>query len=124
MESMGFKLGTYYWSSQVIYDYFLGDPNTAQYYFTTRLFASEELVVGTLIQVDSKWQYRPDGWNGIEFTSGDVRPGIVNSLNMIVTQEWQDAFDARGFNLCYDGAKTSLESLHSPYHLRLALYRL
>lgn len=80
--------------------------STMNKYIGTQIFARNELVNGTIIRIDSGYQYRPDGWvefgikNGTaEGCSGIKRPDNVNTALVVVDDQWWGSFTYRGFNI-------------------------
>ena len=62
------------------------------------MFEKNELVDGTLIWIESGWQYRPEGWDGTTTNTSSTRPGNVTS-SQVVDEAWWGNFDTRAFNV-------------------------
>jgi len=89
------------WNSNDPYSYtapITGYHNSNQF-ICTKQFDKNTLPVGSIIEIDSNWQYRPDGWIGQEVTSAELRPGFTNISRVFVTDAWWGAFDKRAFNI-------------------------
>ena len=95
---MGLTLNSYYWSSNAVNAHYTAEPENAKKYFSTKVFEKNELVDGTLIWIESGWQYRPEGWDGTTTNTKDARPGNYTSAQ-IVDSSWHGSFDTRAFNV-------------------------
>ena len=84
----------------------IGTSDNSPNFWATRVFTNEQLPVGSVIEIASGWQYRPDAWvtYGVKNNS---RPGNVTTASITVTEEWWGSFTARGFNI----SKTSGASI-------------
>ncbi len=69
-------------------------PNFA----ATQIFTKEQLPVGTVIVVDSGYQYRPEGWVDLNTKTAN-RPGNVSTEIVVVDSAWWGSFTHRAFNL-------------------------
>ena len=97
-EAMGLTLNSYYWSSNAVNAHYTVEPENAKKYFSTKVFEKNELVDGTLIWIESGWQYRPEGWVGTATNTSSTRPGNVTS-SQVVDEAWWGNFDTRAFNV-------------------------
>lgn len=71
-------------------------PNFA----ATKIFSKSDLPNGTVIVVDSGYQYRPEGWTSLDaVNSGSARPGNVTTEMVVVNDAWWGSFNYRAFNL-------------------------
>ena len=57
----------------------------------------EELPLGSIIYIESGWNYRPDA--RIDKTSANPRPDTVTKRYTVVTPEWWKSYTHRGFNV-------------------------
>ena len=90
--------------------------DTAKKWCASRYLTKAELPVGSVILVDSGYQYRPDGWVN-STTVNSSRPGLVTEPLVRVTEDWWGDYTVRGFNLgCADGSAMTAENLS---HLRV-----
>ncbi len=80
-------------------------PNFA----ATPIFTKEELPVGTVIVVDSGYQYRPEGWTALN-TKTSNRPGNVTEEIVVIDNAWWGEFNYRAFNLSKNPNATIKES--------------
>lgn len=88
-------------------------------YSATQKLTRAQLPVGSVIIVDSGYQYRPDAWiDGSTLTSSGSRPAAVSTNFVKVTEAWWGSFTIRGFNLFHTGANTAMTSADS-VHLRI-----
>ena len=67
-------------------------------FIASKLFTKEQLPVGSVIIVDSGYQYRPEGWI-TETTKNSSRPGNVTTAAVQVTEAWWGNYTIRAFNL-------------------------
>ena len=82
-----------------------GAGNSAQF-IATELFTKETLPVGSLIVVDSGYQYRPERWANVGVQSG--RPGQVTTEFTEVTDAFWDGYKWRAFNISVVGASRNI----------------
>jgi hypothetical protein len=68
----------------------------------TKKFTREELPVGSIIEIASGWQYRPEGWN---YTG--TRPNNVTIIRIVIDEDWWGSYTERGFNISQEGHTTS-----------------
>ena len=69
-------------------------------FVSSKLFTKEELPVGTIIEIKSGYQYRPDGYiTKGQILTGVARPGNVSTQYVEITDEWWGSFNYRGFNI-------------------------
>lgn len=61
-------------------------------------FSREDLPNGTIIILESGYQYRPDGWTSETENSAD-RPGNVTTHMVVVDDAWWGEYVLRGFNV-------------------------
>ncbi len=66
-------------------------------YIATPVFTKTDLPVGSVIIVDSGWQYRPDGYTPSGKPS--VRPAVTAQNVVVVDESWWGDMDKRGFNI-------------------------
>lgn len=70
------------------------------YYTASRMFTREELPVGSVIIVESGYQYRPEGWVALDqVNASSARPKNTSEAMVIVSEEWWGDFNYRAFNL-------------------------
>lgn len=67
-------------------------------FIASKLLTKEDLPVGSVIIVDSGYQYRPEGWI-TETTKNSSRPGNVTTAAVQVTEAWWGNYTIRAFNL-------------------------
>ena len=87
-------------------------------YSATAVFSKADLPVGTVIIVDSGYQYRPEGWiDGSTLTASTSRPGNVSTTFTVTDASWWKSFTLRAFNLSRtDGATMTADDSS---HLRI-----
>lgn len=68
-------------------------------FIATQIFTRETLPVGSIIEVDSGYKYRPEGWTELG-TATSPRPDTVSDARIEVTEEWWGDFNYRAFNVC------------------------
>ena len=71
-------------------------PNFA----ATKIFSKSDLPNGTVIVVDSGYQYRPEGWTSLDaVNASSVRPANITTSMVVVDDAWWGSFNYRAFNL-------------------------
>ena len=78
-------------------------------FIASRKFTKKEIPVGSIIEVKSGYQYRPEGWVGDKVQT--TRPDNVSTRYIEVTDAWWGNYDLRAFNI----SKTSGASLSSDF---------
>ncbi|MBQ6700808.1 MAG: DUF4886 domain-containing protein, partial [Oscillospiraceae bacterium] len=81
------------------------DKSNSNQFFATPRFTKEDLPVGSIIVVESGWQYRPEGWIKDEVQT--AREDVTAKSFVKVTEEWWSDYTIRAFNI----SKTGLPSL-------------
>ena len=97
-----------FWHPSVGTDLFFDESNSNQF-FATAKFTREQLPVGSVILLESGWQYRPDGWVTDALQTG-TRESETTQNYTIVTEDWWKNYTIRSFNLSKVG-KPSLEAV-------------
>ncbi|MCL1851496.1 MAG: InlB B-repeat-containing protein [Peptococcaceae bacterium] len=74
------------------------DENLSKRYLASKRFTREDLPVGSVIEVDAGYGYRPDGWvkNG---AAAPGRPPGTSESRVEVTEDWWEDFEYRAFNV-------------------------
>ena len=80
------------------YNELIDDQSNSPNFFTTIRFIRETLPVGSIITLESGWQYRPDGWVTDELQTG-TRESTTTKAFQIVTEEWWGDYTIRSFNI-------------------------
>ena len=109
-------VGSYYNSTSNSNRVTAGATNVP-FFTSSKMFTKTDLPVGTIIVVDSGYQYRPEGWKGLS-TKTSSRPGNVTTNVVVVDDAWWGTFDHRAFNLSYIGSTTNMKESDSA-HLRI-----
>ena len=87
-------------------------------FIASGLMTREDLPVGSVIIVDTGYQYRPEGWVDANTTnSSSERPGNVSTSIVQVTEEWWGKWTIRAFNLSASTARKMLAE--DAVHLRI-----
>ena len=73
----------------------------------TKLFEKSDLPNGTVIFIQSGYQYRPEGWVD-QTTSTAVRPDYVTTSLVIVDEAWWGNFNYRAFNISHEGEQGNI----------------
>ena len=79
-------------------------------YICTQAFSRAELITGSIIRVDSGYQYRPDGWVSSAKTSTDKRPSNSSAKITVIDSSWWGDFEYRAFNI---SSKSSGKKIYS-----------
>lgn len=82
-----------------------------KYFIGSKMFTKEDLPVGSIIEIDPGYQYRPDGWIKLELQPASARPGNVTKNVVVVDEEWWGNFQHRGFNIAVEGASTDIREI-------------
>lgn len=77
------------------------DGNSNQF-VATRQFTKLEIPVGSVIELDEGYGYRPDAWVDPGERNAN-RPGTVSSSRVVVDESWWGDFTVRGFNVAKEG---------------------
>lgn len=109
---LDFEVGTYYNSTDSTkYAELISSSNSTAsnlpYFAATQMFKKDEIPVGSVIVVDSGYQYRPEGWTALG-TKTTSRPGNVVDEIVVVDEAWWSNFNYRAFNLSYIGSSTRM----------------
>lgn len=91
-----------YWYPAGGTSHFFGDSNAKLFVCSRQRYTKEDIPVGSIIQVDKGYQYRPDNWL-------DVRPDMVTDSEIIVDEAWWNGVTYRSFNV----SKTDLSDITS-----------
>ena len=87
-------------------------------FIASGLMTREDLPVGSVIIVDTGYQYRPEGWVDANTTnSSSERPGNVSTSIVQVTEKWWGKWTIRAFNLSASSARKMLAE--DAVHLRI-----
>ncbi|MBR5308598.1 MAG: DUF4886 domain-containing protein [Clostridia bacterium] len=70
----------------------------AKQFICTQIFTREDIPVGSYIEVDSGYKYRPEGWTQLGVATSP-RPDNVSASRVDVTEEWWGNFNYRAFNI-------------------------
>lgn len=81
--------------------------NSNYYVSSGKRFTKDEIPPGTVLVIDSGYQYRPDGW-APSGSAAPGRPGPVTEERVVVDEHWWAGYEYRGFNVSFAGAGTDL----------------
>lgn len=81
--------------------------NSKYFVYTTKRFTKKDIPAGSIIEVDSGYQYRPDGW-GYEGKSAPGRPGNVTTERLKIDDSFWTNYEYRTFNIAAVGSNTDL----------------
>ena len=94
------ELTTYaFWNSERYVGLDKGNDDWHAQFIATQKFTRDDLPIGTIIVIDSGWQYRPDGWQTEDALNTSGRPGNVSENMVTVTEDWWGDFQYRAFNI-------------------------
>ena len=88
-------------------------------FICSRIFTKDELPVGTVIEVDAGYQYRPEGWVELD-TKNTVRPNNVTTSRIVIDESWWGVFNYRAFNL----SKTDLSDICTDFDEAVTHFRI
>lgn len=94
-ETMNLKKHSY-WNGK---DFVENDPTGTgkTYYAIGNSFNREELPLGSIIELSSGWNYRPDAV--VDGASANPRPSVTTRAFDLVTPKWWDRYTERRFNI-------------------------
>ena len=76
-------------------------------FVATQLFEKTDLPNGTVISIQSGYQYRPEGWTS-KTTPNAARVEPVTKSIVTVDDAWWGNFNYRAFNITKEGEKTNI----------------
>lgn len=87
-------------------------------FICTETFTKETLPIGSVIVVDSGYQYRPDAWVGDEINNN--RPNNVTTNVVVVDEAWWGDYTIKGFNISrLDSTDISQTPYETTSHFRI-----
>lgn len=87
------------------YNKLITTASNSSKFIASKRFTKETLPIGSIIEIKSGYQYRPEGW--VEDTVQVGRESNVTTQFVEVTESWWGNYSIRGFNI----SKTNSESL-------------
>lgn len=84
------------------------DASNSPCFFATKRFTRIDIPVGSVIELASGWQYRPEGWKDDAVQA--TRPGNVSVKRIEVTEEWWGDYIYRAFNISKSGTPSLVGS--------------
>lgn len=75
---------------------------------SARMFTKEDLPVGTIIEIDQGYSYRPEGW--VDLDRQASRESYSNEYRLIVTDNWWGDYIYRAFSVSIFGNQTDLSN--------------
>jgi hypothetical protein len=75
------------------------NDNLVAKFASTQLFTREDLPIGTVIEIASGFQYRPEGWVGTTLNTSSTRPLNVTTSKVVIDEAWWGDYTVRGFNI-------------------------
>lgn len=81
--------------------------NSKNFIYSVKRFTKEDIPAGSIIEIDSGWQYRPDGW-GYSGTGNQGRPGNITTAQVKIDDSYWTKYEYRAFNIALVGNNTSL----------------
>lgn len=99
-----------YWQSDSgsNYNKVVTGADNSGYFIATELFNKTTLPVGSIIVLDSGWQYRPERWKNNAVQTG--RPEPTTQEIFYVTEEFWEGYEYRAFNISVIGANQSIKN--------------
>lgn len=88
-------------------------------FICSKIFTRDELPVGTVIEVDEGYQYRPEGWVDLN-SKNTVRPNNVTASRIVIDEEWWGDYNYRAFNL----SKTNLSDICTDFDESVTHFRI
>lgn len=93
IEAMGLVKNAYYYSDKAGAVIYSSTDGTSKKFFATGVFTKENLPDGSIVWVNSGWQYRPEGWKHT-----GSRPGN-STAQITVSDTWWGTYTQRAFNI-------------------------
>ncbi len=72
--------------------------SNSSYLASGRTFTRAEIPVGSIIEVDAGYQYRPEAWTDLD-TATPSRPDVVSTAQVVVDEAWWGSYQYRAFNV-------------------------
>ena len=107
----------YYQSETSLPSAMSSGTDTAKKFIGIGTFDKTTLPLGSVIILDSGYQYRPEGWIDAS-TTNSSRPENVTTQFVITDDDWWGDFTIRGFNLALKGAGSAVSESDSE-HFRI-----
>lgn len=82
--------------------------NLCYFVSSGRMFTREDIPVGSIIEVDAGYQYRPEGW--ITLGLQPARESPVTTSRVFVTEAWWGDYQYRAFNVSVVGSSTDIRN--------------
>jgi hypothetical protein len=83
--------------------------NLCYFVSSGRMFTREDIPIGSIIEVDAGYQYRPEGW--VTLTKQTTRKSPVRDSRVVVTEEWWGDYVYRAFNVSFIGSNTDISNI-------------
>ncbi len=110
-----------YWQSTHGSEYnIIRKDDTARKFFATQRFKREQIPVGSIIILESGWQYRPEGW--VIDAQQSSRPDNITAARVVVTESWWSNFTLRAFNITRAGASQEIVGQEAEAMAALKIY--
>lgn len=97
----------YYQSENYTPSSMVSGSGTAKKYIGIGTFDKTTLPIGSVLILDTGYQYRPEGWVD-ENTTNSSRPDNVTTNFVITDEDWWGTYTIRGFNLAFQGAGSTV----------------
>lgn len=111
-----------YWNAtEATYDRINTTSSISANYYATKRFTREELPVGSVILIESGWQYRPEAWKTDGVQASSSRPGNTSTSKVVVTAAWWGDYRYRAFNISKQGTP-SLKGSEAAAAAALTIY--
>ena len=94
-----------------IYNHSTSTASNIPNFIASKLLTKEDLPVGSVIIVDSGYQYRPEGWLDAN-TKTSSRPGNTSVAAVKVDEAWWGNWTIRAFNLSAVTTKAMTDAVH------------
>ena len=104
VDSNTYILGNGYYNSTDPnnYNVMITSNETAKQFVGTIIFTKDTLPAGSIIEIASGYQYRPEGWTNNSVQPSASRPANVKTAQVVVTEEWWGNYTRRAFNISKD----------------------
>lgn len=99
-DKMGLTQRAYYYSTSTGPEFHSRTDGTSADFWATGTFTEKTMPVGTLIWVDSGWQYRPECWTDSTKAYNGTRSGNIKTAYTVYDDSyWSNGIIIRAFNI-------------------------
>lgn len=94
--------------------------NLCYFVSSGRMFTRDDIPVGSILEIDEGYQYRPEGW--VTLTRQATREAPVSTHRVVVTEDWWGEYTYRAFNVSVVGSNTNISNAVEETAARFRIY--